>query len=360
MTDEELQSKSIDFLRFPLIVGVVLIHAHFSNVIMNGVNVNILHEYSCPIYDTTSYFFSELIGRIAVPLFFFISGFLFFYRSKEFSLSVYRHKLKNRGRSILLPYLFWNLMIISYSILIQTIPGLSSSTNQLMDMYSLTDWLDAFWSINGGCPICYQFWFLRDLIVMILFSPLIYILVKYFRWFSVFVLGVLWYFNWWFSLPGFSIAAFFFFSAGAYFSVQNCNFVALLKPCLFSSAMFYSLLALVCIYFREQPWINFIHSLSILTGIVLAISLSVHFIERRMWTANTFLVGGAFFIYAFHGIPLGVILKYTLKYLPVSNDMIFLSIYFLSAGFIILTSLGIYSLLKKWLPRFLSVVTGGR
>ena len=159
MTDEELQSKSIDFLRFPLIVGVVLIHAHFSNVIMNGVNVNILHEYSCPIYDTTSYFFSELIGRIAVPLFFFISGFLFFYRSKEFSLSVYRHKLKNRGRSILLPYLFWNLMIISYSILIQTIPGLSSSTNQLMDMYSLTDWLDAFWSINGGCPICYQFWF---------------------------------------------------------------------------------------------------------------------------------------------------------------------------------------------------------
>ena len=211
MTDEELQSKSIDFLRFPLIVGVVLIHAHFSNVIMNGVNVNILHEYSCPIYDTTSYFFSELIGRIAVPLFFFISGFLFFYRSKEFSLSVYRHKLKNRGRSILLPYLFWNLMIISYSILIQTIPGLSSSTNQLMDMYSLTDWLDAFWSINGGCPICYQFWFLRDLIVMILFSPLIYILVKYFRWFSVFVLGVLWYFNWWFSLPGFSIAAFFFF-----------------------------------------------------------------------------------------------------------------------------------------------------
>lgn len=64
-----------------------------------------------------------------------------------------------------------------------------------MDMYSLTDWLDAFWSINGGCPICYQFWFLRDLIVMILFSPLIYILVKYFRWFSVFVLGVLWYFN---------------------------------------------------------------------------------------------------------------------------------------------------------------------
>ena len=79
---------------------------------------------------------------------------------------------------------------------------------------------------------------------------------------------------------------------------------------------------------------------------------------QNNWPYSKFIPNSG--IYAFHGIPLGVILKYTLKYLPVSNDMIFLSIYFLSAGFIILTSLGIYSLLKKWLPRFLSVVTGGR
>lgn len=361
MTNEELQSKTIDFLRFPLIVGVVLIHAHFSEVNINGVNVNILHGYSFPIYDTISYLFSNLIARIAVPLFFLISGFLFYYRSENFSLSVYRHKLKNRGRSILVPYLFWNLVVILLFFLSQTfIPGLMSGANKLIRDYSLTDWLAAFWNTSSNDPICYQFWFLRDLIIMILFSPLIYILVKYFHWLSVFVLGMLWYFNWWFSLPGFSITAFFFFSAGACFSVRNCNFIALLKPYLFPSAVFYSLLAVACIFFREQPWVNFIHPLSILTGIILAISLSAHYIERGKWAVSTFLVGGTFFIYAFHGMPLALILKLAIKHLPISNDMIFLSIYLLSTGFIILAGLGIYYLLKKWFPRFLSVTTGGR
>lgn len=359
MTNEKLQSKTIDFLRFPLIVGVVLIHAHFSEVVING--VDILHGYSFPMYDTISYLFSDLIARIAVPLFFLISGFLFFYRSEIFSLSVYRHKLKSRGRSILVPYLFWNLVVILLYFLVQTfIPGLTSGANKLIRDYSLSDWLSAFWSILGTDPICYQFWFLRDLIIMILFSPLIYILVKYFRWFSVFLLGVLWYFNWWFSLPGFSITAFFFFSAGACFSVWNCNFVVLPKPYLLLSAVFYSLLAVTCMFFREQPWINYIHSLSILTGIILAVSLSAHYIEREKWAVNTFLVGGTFFIYAFHGMPLAFISKFTIKHLPISNDVTFLSIYFLSAVFIILLSLGIYYLLKKWFPRFLSMVTGGR
>ena len=136
---------------------------------------NILHEYSCPdIWIHILFFFSELIGALPFHCSFSFPAFYSFTDRRNSSLSVYRHKLKNRGRSILLPYLFWNLMIHFIFILIQTIPGLSSSTNQLMDMYSLTDWLDAFWSTNGGCPICYQFWFLRDLIVMILF-PLIYI-----------------------------------------------------------------------------------------------------------------------------------------------------------------------------------------
>lgn len=39
MTDEELQSKTITFLRFPMMVGVVLIHAHIYEVFVNGINL---------------------------------------------------------------------------------------------------------------------------------------------------------------------------------------------------------------------------------------------------------------------------------------------------------------------------------
>lgn len=38
MTYDELQSKSIDFLRFPLIVGVVFIHAYSATVKLQGVS----------------------------------------------------------------------------------------------------------------------------------------------------------------------------------------------------------------------------------------------------------------------------------------------------------------------------------
>ena len=39
MTNDELQSKTINFLRVPLIVGVVLIHVQITTVTMNGIEI---------------------------------------------------------------------------------------------------------------------------------------------------------------------------------------------------------------------------------------------------------------------------------------------------------------------------------
>lgn len=76
MTDEELQSKTITFLRFPMMVGVVLIHAHIYEVFVNGINLlgggNLLYIKQLRIL------FQEVFASVAVPLFFFFSGFLFF------------------------------------------------------------------------------------------------------------------------------------------------------------------------------------------------------------------------------------------------------------------------------------------
>lgn len=355
MTNDELQSKTINFLRFPLIIGVVLIHAHITKMTMNG--IDIFQGNVFPIYDTVSFLFSDVIARIAVPLFFFISGFLFFYKSKGFSLSVYGRKLKKRVHSILIPYLFWNLLVLLLFFLAQTfLSGFTSGATKLICDYSFSDWLAAFWSNI----ICYQFWFLRDLMVVVLFSPLVFIAVKYLRLSAVFVLGLLWYFDWWFSFTGFSITAFFFFSLGAYLSVWRCNFVALLKPYLFPSVVIYTLLAFFCVCFKEQSWVSFICSLSILFGIVLTISLSAYFLERGKWSVNAFLVGGTFFVYAFHGMPLALIMKFCIKYSPYLNNGILLGIYFSSTVFIILVSLGIYYLLRRWFPRSLIIMTGGR
>lgn len=45
MTNDELQSKTIAFLRFPLIVGVVLIHCYYKELPIGGVKVPVMDEY---------------------------------------------------------------------------------------------------------------------------------------------------------------------------------------------------------------------------------------------------------------------------------------------------------------------------
>ena len=73
---DKLQSHVISYLRFWLIIGVVLIHSVPDKVVIDGADIIDGHNFE--IYNTFRYLISEVVARIAVPAFFFISGFLFF------------------------------------------------------------------------------------------------------------------------------------------------------------------------------------------------------------------------------------------------------------------------------------------
>ena len=102
---DELQSRVIAFLRFPLIVGVVFIHNYRPSIIVG--NEVMGSETHMPTYSFIGQLFSQYIGWISVPLFFFFSGFLFFYKA-DYSLQTYIYKIKRRISTLLIPYLFWN------------------------------------------------------------------------------------------------------------------------------------------------------------------------------------------------------------------------------------------------------------
>lgn len=74
LDDDLRQLKVISVIRFPLIIGVVFIHAHFTEV--DGISIYQTSLY--PSYTFVSMLLSDVLARIAVPFFFFISGFLFF------------------------------------------------------------------------------------------------------------------------------------------------------------------------------------------------------------------------------------------------------------------------------------------
>ena len=90
---------------FLLSLLVVFVHStHFS--VEELQSVARLPFFESSFLEKWEFFFSEFLGQVAVPGFFFVSGYLFF-RNLQ-SLSQWREKLGKRFFSYVLPYLFWN------------------------------------------------------------------------------------------------------------------------------------------------------------------------------------------------------------------------------------------------------------
>ena len=364
-TNEEILSQTIAFLRFPLIAGVVLIHSIPEDVVIKG--VQLIPPDGHRFYDNISYLFSDIFAAVAVPLFFFISGFLFFYKTTAFTKSVYAKKLKRRVHTLLIPYIFWNLAVALLFFLSEIFfSGLMSGVNKAIHDYTFQDWLWAFWNrkhiegVGDSNPICYQFWFLRDLMVVMLFSPLVYWLVKKLKQYAVIVLGICWFAGFWLVFPGFSITALFFFSFGAYFSIHGINFAVKGQSYWRQTGVLYLLLSLVVLALREYEWGGYLAKINILTGMFFAVSVTAHFIGKEVWRVNKFLSESSFFIYAYHGMFLSLIIKAVCNALHPQSDAMLLLVYFLSPTLIILAGLGAYYVLKKYLPRTTAFITGGR
>ena len=355
MNPDTLQSKTIDFLRFPLIIGVVLIHSQFTELVINGVDM--MNGHNFPIYQIVAKLFSDIFSRIAVPLFFFFSGYLFFYH-KEFTWHEYGLSLKKRVRTLLIPYLFWNLAIILLFFLAQTfLSSLMSGATKLISDYTLTDWLRAFWNgVDNSFPICYQFWFIRDLMIVSCLSPLIYWLVKGTSWVGVLVLGLLWICDWGPSITGLSSVCLFFFSAGAWFSIRHHNFIKNIRPLLIPSAILYALFCILDLYFN----ILIIHQVGIIIGMIFLLALTSFMLDKGKWKTNAFLSSASFFIFAYHAMPISLIGKVMFWFYPPQSDLQMVIYYFLRPFIIIVAGLFIYYLLNKYIPSFTRIITGNR
>lgn len=351
-----LQSKTISLLRFPLIIGVVLIHSRYKEVSVDSEMRAV--EDIFPVYELLSYLISEIFARAAVPVFFFFSGFLFF-EGTNFSLDIYKCKLKKRIRTIVIPYLFWNVLTIILFLLGQVcFRELFSGSNKLILDYSLYDWLTTFWNgYRGLYPICYQFWFIRDLMVVMLLSPIIFYLVKYFKTYSVLFLGIFWIFDIWIKVPGFSIIALFFFTFGGWYNICQRDFILDFKPLLWGIVPVYIVSVSCCLCLRENLYL---HNINIILGVIFVIAFTSHLVEWKKYSINVTLCDSSFFIYAYHAIILGLLTKILFMIFTPHTDFMFIVLYFLCPLLVIVCGFYLYCALRKYLPNITKFITGGR
>lgn len=214
-----LQSKAISWLRFPLIVLIVYIHRTGGYDVgpeLRSVSTDFLYLSRADCFVYLKIFSQQVFPRVAVPSFFVISGYLFFTNIRYWSWDIYLNKVSKRIKTLLIPYLLWNVIALSYPVslyLIRDVP--------LPD--SIVGWLSYFWDAGDGLsqPLDYPLWYVRDLMVVTLLSPLWYLMLKFLGLFFVAVLVVLYVLGIIPTVPGLSITAVTFYCIGAYLSVHG-------------------------------------------------------------------------------------------------------------------------------------------
>ena len=126
------------------------------------------------VMESVTYRFETIwmgIEGMAVPMFFFISGFLFY---RNYDLSKIGEKYRSRFKSILIPYLIWASFYYLFFVVISWIPAIAEKMNAPAGQeLSVIGWLRSLWPDQY-----YTLWFLKNLIVFIAISPLVYVLLK--------------------------------------------------------------------------------------------------------------------------------------------------------------------------------------
>lgn len=101
MLDKNSISKAIDNLRLPMAIMVVAIHCYF----FNSLNINALpSKWGGVFVEWIINICSIVLTDCAVPMFFVISGYLFFLRQDDgFTWAQYKAKMLRKCKTLLLP-----------------------------------------------------------------------------------------------------------------------------------------------------------------------------------------------------------------------------------------------------------------
>lgn len=358
--DEMLQSKVISFLRFPLIVGVLFIHSKTSLSVVGGIS-----NVDTPIFDLVRDVFSIILPAVAVPLFFVMSGYLFFYNT-TFTKESYVDKLKKRIRTLLIPYLFWNGLYLLFNIAVAHAPTLASVFKGTPVSWDYM--LSAFWGCREGIrhiyPLAYQFWFIRDLMVMIVLSPLFYAFIKITKAWGVLTIIILWWLD--FSIPyigmrGMGTDAICFFMIGAWLSVNKQNIITETRKAEALTYYAYPMCVIADIFTIHNSFNVYIHNLEILLGIVFYFNLARCIVDNCQLKNIDFWASASFFVFAIHD-PwlLTQIRKIVISIFHPVNDISLIFFYFANVVLTALVAVIIYVTIKKICPNFIAVITGGR
>lgn len=352
-------SHRVKLLRFPLILLVLYIHCYLAPVRLGNSTVAVEPATWLIALQAA---WSNGFARTAVPLFFLMSGYLYFV-GFDGSFAAYRTKTVRRIGTLLVPLLFWNLLIIALFALGQSLPATAGYFNadngRMLDLTPF-GFIDMLIGITHF-PLAYQFWFIRDLMVIALFALPLYWLMRWSGPTIPVVLFVWWLFNPlrlpFLTVP--SLEATTYFTIGAWLAMTARPMFPPVGWLRWLTPLYLAVLT-TDITIRMTMGRQTLFSVSVLVGIVFVLAMTGLVREgSRVSRALATLSLASFFVFAAHEPLMTLCRKLIYRTLPASQATIFTAYALLP---LVLAGLltAVYFALRRTAPRFTAIISGGR
>ena len=340
---EKCFHDKIVYISFILCIMVIQIHTY--NVEMYQLSGR--NDFFTGIVIAVENYINKL-ETVCVPFFFFISGVLFF---RTFRWDRMWEKYKSRIRSILIPYILWCTIYYLYFALLTRLPGISHCVNSEMAELSLGEWLQ--WL---GPKSYYTLWFLKELMILILISPVIYVLMKnhgnrknatgVIVYVILIAVTVLWGIN-----VGFNI----YYFGGALLGINYDSLLHDKNKGLSIASTLYVLLYLISLPWQNSNgFVGQIGKLIFIVAVWFALDLILQYKnEPRWWMSITF------FVYCIHDLILEALEK--IFFVIFGNATLFALVDFICMPMIVFGLCVLLAwILKRYMPWVWKIISGSR
>lgn len=346
-------SDTISFLRFPLVVAVLFIHTNITELQIPSQFELSFSDFK--IYGVINALFTRILTRPAIPTFFFISGYLFFFKTPIFSKEAYYKSIRKRIRTLFIPYIIGCSAIIAALFIFDLI--VADKNQASTSEKSIIGILKSFWNVDDSyLPVNGPLWFVRDLMVVCLSSPIIYFLIKKLDFAFIILLGILWSAKVFENIPGLGLMSFFFFSLGAYFSIYKFDFIKLVEPFLGIAALAFIIISICEVIYGTNDILRCIQNL---LGVAVFFVLASKLVEHG-YAFPKLIVIPTFFIYIYHNLIHSVIIKTLALIIKPHSDTGIIFLFFLAPCVTISILILICWIMNNYFPSILKVIIGGR
>jgi hypothetical protein len=210
-------------------------------------------------------------------------------------------------------------------------------------------------------PINTPLWFIRDLYVLVILSPIIFWIIKKTKYIVIIFLFVIWFFTLgkYINFPSLCHQSIFFFPLGAFLSIYKVNFVQLVENMRWAPYI-YIPIAIADTLTISESYNYMIHNVGILIGIITMIYSASTLIKMQYIKPCPFLSNASFFVYALHNLFIGKCTKIIMMAIQPTSPYTIIFIYFFMVFFAITICLIMYWTLNRHLPNIAKIMTGGR